>query len=1058
MSFIISQSSAGIRIVLGIIVILWYGQQAHAQITANASCETVTNSEEYVVKFRNLPAGTYRVWIDNALDTTIIATLLADSSYSTSQAFLDGTKTLAVRLIDITVPLTPDTTDFVVHEALCIDADGDDVFDFNKATCDYTMPLPTNGVIVSTVAPYNTSNVYLYVLADSNGVVQSAAQNYKGHFTGLENGVYQVHAYNFLDTAEANQFLDSLTVGVTDLDGFNVSSPACYNWCGSASYTVDCECLINIDADPVDVTVCPESDGEFFVVTSIGPPLPDGAALEYQWQEDSGSGFTNVADTDSILNLTNIAFADSGNMYRVIITLDVGGTDICLDTSVAATLHVYPDPVLASDLDNMVCSDEPGGIILAVAAGSVAADSFDIVSITVPAGLTADAGNASTGRTAQANVLASDMFTNQTGFPDTVFYDVAPISGTDCVGDTTTVLLIVQPEPLFTSNLDDVACSAEPVGVVLPSKDDNGLTIDSFYVSLSIPGTLSAGTANSGPTKDTLFIASDNYSNLTDDVDTVIYTVAPFSDGCLGDSIIIKVAIKPEPVFAVNMSGVACSDSDIGVLLPLTDDSGLNISSFDIDTVYVGPGLVPVKSTTGGNMTTIDTIAGDMYTNTGLAVDSVIYSVIPYGDGCAGDTFSIVVTITPEPVGSDPTPVVCSDEALSINLHDLITNGSSVDSFFWQAADNANVDGETLTTSNDTIITDVLTNTTTTDQVVVYTVTPKSGDCIGDPFTVTVTVTPEPVVASFDLMVCSDELSGILLPDSSDNDLDIDSFTITAVVGSNLVGIATQGTGMTALDTLAGDSFTNNASAENDSVIYTVTPFSGGCEGDPFTITLIVKPEPVLNSPALDVTVCSQSATGVTMAVTATSIAATSYNIVAIDSSTINSAGGSPGTGITSDAAEISDDIWVNTSGSPVVVTYYVSPISAEGCVGDTATIQVTVNPEVLVDAGTKSGPVCSNMDSIMFVDFDIIPAIGGGASEGSWSTSGDGTFNGGGVFTTSTAYIFGANDITNGTVTLTLTSDDPAGPCPSVIDTVVIAINDVECATFPWNGVDERE
>ena len=54
--------------------------------------------------------------------------------------------------------------------------------------------------------------------------------------------------------------------------------------------------------------------------------------------------------------------------------------------------------------------------------------------------------------------------------------------------------------------------------------------------------------------------------------------------------------------------------------------------------------------------------------------------------------------------------------------------------------------------------------------------------------------------------------------------------------------------------------------------------------------------------------------------------------------------------------------------------------------------------------------------------------AFGGGASSITWTTSGDGTFDDASL--TAATYTPGATDISGGTATLTITTDDPAGPC----------------------------
>src|SRR3989442_7826499 len=76
---------------------------------------------------------------------------------------------------------------------------------------------------------------------------------------------------------------------------------------------------------------------------------------------------------------------------------------------------------------------------------------------------------------------------------------------------------------------------------------------------------------------------------------------------------------------------------------------------------------------------------------------------------------------------------------------------------------------------------------------------------------------------------------------------------------------------------------------------------------------------------------------------------------------------------------------------------------------------------------------------------------IGGAASSGSWS-GGTGGFNPNAA-TLNAVYTPSAAEITAGTVTLTLTSNDPVGPCPAVSDQMAITINPVATANA---GVDQ--
>jgi hypothetical protein len=68
--------------------------------------------------------------------------------------------------------------------------------------------------------------------------------------------------------------------------------------------------------------------------------------------------------------------------------------------------------------------------------------------------------------------------------------------------------------------------------------------------------------------------------------------------------------------------------------------------------------------------------------------------------------------------------------------------------------------------------------------------------------------------------------------------------------------------------------------------------------------------------------------------------------------------------------------------------------------------------------------------------------SIGGSAATGTWTTSGTGTFNPNAT-TLNAVYTPSAADIAAGTVTLTLTTNDPdgAGPCTAAVDTMILTI-----------------
>ena len=97
------------------------------------------------------------------------------------------------------------------------------------------------------------------------------------------------------------------------------------------------------------------------------------------------------------------------------------------------------------------------------------------------------------------------------------------------------------------------------------------------------------------------------------------------------------------------------------------------------------------------------------------------------------------------------------------------------------------------------------------------------------------------------------------------------------------------------------------------------------------------------------------------------------------------------------------------------------------------ATVVLTINPLATVNAGTDQ-TVCSSSP------VTLAGTVGGGASTATWS-GGFGTFSPN-ANTLNAVYTPSAAEIADGIVVLTLTTNDPTGPCGAVSDQVQININ----------------
>ncbi len=436
----------------------------------------------------------------------------------------------------------------------------------------------------------------------------------------------------------------------------------------------------------------------------------------------------------------------------VVYTIVPVSADGCEGDPEIMTITVQPEPVLAN-LDDAVCSDIPTGITLDVTGTSVAAASYNITSI-VDNGLSASAGTPSTGTGLAADVIADDAWTNLTANDVDVVYTVVPVSADGCEGDPEAVTVTIHPDPVL-ADLDDGACSDQPIGVVL-SVATGSTSATSFNITNINNGGLTASAGN--PVTGTGFganeIADDAWTNTTGASVNVVYTVVPVSaNGCEGAAKTITVGIDPKPILA-NLDDHACSDSPMGVTLSVAGGS-VAAASYNIDNINNGGLVSTAGSPTTGTGFDADEIADDAWRNlTGADVD-VIYTVVPVTlNGCPGDPTPVTITIRPEPDLADLDKTVCSDVPTGIILD--VAAGSVAAATY--NITNINNNGLTAVAGNpvtgtgfnaNEIADDAWENLTGAPVDVEYTIVPVSGfSCAGDPEVITVTIDPKPLTSA----------------------------------------------------------------------------------------------------------------------------------------------------------------------------------------------------------------------------------------------------------------------------------------------------------------------
>lgn len=686
----------------------------------------------------------------------------------------------------------------------------------------------------------------------------------------------------------------------------------------------------------------------------------------------------NAIINDSYQNVSNLP----GNIIYRIMPKSSAADGNCTGNPFNITVTVNPEPVINPALATAtVCSDEALNLILNTNGISIGADRYDISLISQDANLS---GSPTVGPELAANALVNDSFENLSATPGNVVYSVVPkssVANGDCTGDAFTITVTIDPEPVVDPALAALTvCSDEPLNLALAT---NGTSIgaDRYDVVLVSQDVNLTGTATVGANLAANALAGDSFENLTNIPRDVVYEVTPKSaaaDGdCTGDPFNITVTIQPEPVVDLSLSSLTvCSDEILNLTL-FTTITSIGVDRYDIALISQDANVIGTP-TTGPDMAA-NSLVNDNFENTSASPGTVVYEITPKSSAangdCTGDPFNITVTVNPEPV-VDPalaTLDVCSDEPLNLTL---ATNGSSVGADRYNiilVSQDANVSG-TATIGTDSapaaLVNDSFENVSSTTGNVVYQVTPISaaadGDCVGDPFVITVTVHPEPVMDPVlaATTVCSDEPLNLTLT-TNGTSIAADRYDITLVSQDAFItGTATAGSDQPA-NALVNDSFENLTNTVG-TVVYQVTPKSsaadGDCIGDPFTITVTVDPEPVIDPALANITVCSDELLSFNLATSSTSISANRYDVILIsqDANVI----GTPTVGANVSANALFNDSFENTSNTTGAVVYQVTPKSSAAngdCTGDPFNITVTVNPEPVVDPALANIEVCSD-------------------------------------------------------------------------------------------------
>ena len=706
----------------------------------------------------------------------------------------------------------------------------------------------------------------------------------------------------------------------------NNASAALHNGVYSVTITDFYGCPItgsvNVSVNPrltVTNRTATACSGTAFSVTPTGLP----ANTTYTWTAPTGTGFTGGADqstqqtsiSGTLTNTTNVAVTAT---YTVTPIVDGG----CPGNPFTLTVTVNPKANLIDQATN-ACSGT----------------AFTYTPTGAPAGTTytwiAPTGTGFTGGTSQIFPQSSltQTLTNTTTGPVTAVYVVTPRIGT-CLQTPFKLTVTLNSRPTVT-NQTAVICSGSTFAVN-PAGAPAGITYAWSAPAISPAGAIVGGSSQSGQSS-----ISQTLINNTTAAATATYIVTPSAGICSGATFTVVVTVNPKPAVA-NQTATICSNNAF-TITPSGVPTGTTYT-------WSAPVISPVGSITGGNAQLAgQTSISQVLTNTTNDLATATYTVIPSKAGCNGDPFTITVTVNPIITISNQSLTVCSGNGFSY----VPTGAMTGTTYTWAAPTGTGFSGGSGTLLAQPAINQTLTNNTNAVVTAVYTLVPRIGNCLGNPFTLTVTLNPKPIVSNQIATICSGSSFNIN-PASVPAGTTYTWSTPTINPAGAIAGATDQLLAQTNISQVLTNTTLNTAT-----VTYTVTPSAAGCPGNPFTVVVTVNPKPVVNDQVA--TICSGSG----FLITPTGVpVGTSYTW---STPVINPAGSISGstsqlTGQTSIGQTLT-----NNSGNVATATYTVTPTTGS-CAGNTFTIIVTVNPKPAAPIVALTQPTCAVTTGVAIV------------------------------------------------------------------------------------------
>jgi len=503
------------------------------------------------------------------------------------------------------------------------------------------------------------------------------------------------------------------------------------------------------------------------------------------------------------------------------------------------------------------------------------------------------------------------------------------VIGTNQYGcsDTTSINITVIPN--FSINIltnTDSLCSGQSTAISFVSTAPSASLRWTSVASAGITGNTTTG--NGGTIAD-LLINSLSTSG------TVTYTLYATLSGCEAPTRQIVVKVNPSPNLVVSGQRDYCQSGT----------TAINMSSTTSGTRFSWQ-VITATNATGSQNGSGNSIS-DLLVNTSSTLPATVtYRITANANGCPSPSQDVTITIYPRPVFTVTNNTVCSGNVSASTINSSIPDPSI--RYQWQVLDSGSIRGARSGIGN--TINNLLINPSSSNpDTVTYQVNITSDNCTVSPLIVNVIVIPTPKVRAQNQTICSEELTNIALSSTAG----IGTFSWSVTNSSATVTGASSGNGSSISQRLF-----NSSSTTSGTVTYAIRTLVNGCQGVDTSITVTVRPLPLVTLSTRRLDFCDA---GRILVDIQSSIPSSTIQWQVIPQG--------PVIGYRNGSGNQINQLVQNTSRTQIAYLKYNINATINGCIGHSDTVTIQVNPKPQANFDIISDSVYCTNNPVMFIN-----------------------------------------------------------------------------------------